>query len=164
MLGFTFQKRNTALPSGLDISSDRLTMAAASIRNIERGVWKGRHQDESQCDIDGVRLPQDSPTPNLHFICQFHATAGICSRDVRSANSSRVSDHPVSFLIFEYEFGIKLLRTSTFLELDPDVMEGPNIISPGFIDRATRANGSGQGGQSTLSSSRVHDTCAVIFS
>lgn len=59
VLGYAFQKRDTALMSGLDRprwSLDRLAMAADSVHNIERGEWEGRHQDKTQCDADGVRL------------------------------------------------------------------------------------------------------------
>lgn len=94
-----FQKRDTVLPPGLV----GLCMAASS-RNIERGEWKGREENEIQCDAD-VDLPRESPTPNWHCTRQSHHANGICNRGVKSTNDNRASEHLVPFVNSSYNFG-----------------------------------------------------------
>lgn len=99
------------------------------------------------------------------FECRGIRRRRICISSVNSTRpleaATEVSDQPTAAsypatwslnVDFEYGSGTKLLRISTFLVLDPGVMEGPNIISPGFIDSTSRGNGSGQGRALTLSS------------
>lgn len=89
-----------------------------------------------------LEMLRDSPT---HFICQFHATTGICSRGIKPTNRSHIPDHLVPFSNLEYQLGTKPLRNSTFLELILDIMEGPNIITGGSIGTLSRANVSRRG-------------------
>ncbi|KAJ8107574.1 hypothetical protein OPT61_g8775 [Boeremia exigua] len=94
LLGSTFQN---ATQHGLD-GLGSTAMATNGIRDIGRGEWEGRQQDETQCDADDLdctgladaEFALQPPTPR---------DIGPRNRDVKSTNSSRASDHLVSLEI-----------------------------------------------------------------
>ena len=115
---------------------------ATSGRNIERGEWKGREENEIQCDAD-VDLPRESPTPNWHCTRQSHHANGICNRGVKSTNDNRASEHLVPFVNSKLQLWYIPILISTFLASTPGVMGGLQDISPAIIDRASLVNESG---------------------
>lgn len=135
---------------------------AASTRNIGRSEWEGRHRNETQCDADGD-LPRESPTPNLHFILQFHQTTGICSRGVSSANSNRVSGHLVLFADSGYNFGALTFCIRRCWCWTLPSWNAPRTSAQCSSTKTSHEDGSGQGRQSTLASSRLRSACTCAY-